>query len=104
MVIQLKIILCGIDSKYIHSNLAIRYLKANTSYPTSLMEFTIKDSVFDIVQQILNESPDMVGFSTYIWNIQMIQEITLLLKEKSEIIVLWGGPECSFDEFYFMKE
>ncbi|MBU0996612.1 MAG: B12-binding domain-containing radical SAM protein [Firmicutes bacterium] len=100
----MKIILCGIDSKYIHSNLAIRYLKANTSYPTSLMEFTIKDSVFDIVQQILNESPDMVGFSTYIWNIQMIQEITLLLKEKSEIIVLWGGPECSFDEFYFMKE
>jgi len=100
----LKTILCGIDSKYIHANLAIRYLKANTSYETTLMEYTIKDRVFDIVEEILKAEPEIIGFSTYIWNIEMVKQITINLKEKKEIIVIWGGPESSFDEVFFMKE
>ena len=44
----MKIVLVGINAKYIHPNLAIRYLKANCHFPLSLKEYTIKDQAFDI--------------------------------------------------------
>ena len=41
----MKTILVGVNSKYIHTNLAIRYLKANCDFPLDTIEFTIKDNM-----------------------------------------------------------
>ena len=38
----MKTLLLGINSKYIHPNLAIRLLKANTDYDVDIKEFNIK--------------------------------------------------------------
>ena len=38
----MKTLLLGINAKYIHPNLAIRLLKANTKYQTDIKELTIK--------------------------------------------------------------
>ena len=70
----MKTLLVGINSKYIHPNLAIRYLKANCEYPVTIKEFNIKDSIEYIYNNIIIEKPDIFGFIVYIWNVIIINE------------------------------
>ena len=54
----MKILLTAINSKFIHSNLAIRYLKSYTEdmpYEAKLREFSINDREENILRQIINE-------------------------------------------------
>ena len=92
----MKTLLIGINSKYIHPTLSIYQLAYNTTYPVTLKEFTIKDSVDKIVNYIINEKPDLVGFSVYIWNINIIKEIIKCIRD-TNIMVLLGGPEVSYN-------
>ncbi len=51
----MKALLVAINSKYIHSNLALRYLRANTedlNYECVLKEFTINDRKENILEKI----------------------------------------------------
>lgn len=94
----MNIVLLGINSKYIHTNLAIRYLKANCSLPVEIKEFTIKDSVQEMLDYILESDIQILGISVYIWNIELIRELLQSLKEnafKGHIIL--GGPEVSYE-------
>lgn len=95
-------LLIGINAKYIHPNLAIRLLKANTSYSTKIIEFNIKNTVAEIVDQLLRESVDVYAFSCYIWNINLIEEILKEIKKTGKTIVL-GGPEVSYRAAYFLE-
>lgn len=92
----MKTLLIGINSKYIHPTLSIYQLAYNTTYPVTLKEFTIKDSVTKIVSYINNENPDLVGFSVYIWNINIVKEIIKYIRETNTMILL-GGPEVSYN-------
>ena len=52
------------------------------------------------VQTILDENPDIVGFTLYATNRHPTQYITKRLKElKPDITVIWGGPECNEQGF-----
>lgn len=97
----MKVLLCGINSKYIHSNLAIRYLKAFTedmNYSCTIKEYTINHRLDNILEDIILEEPDIIAFSTYIWNIDYVEKISNLIKAVNEkIIILYGGPEVSYD-------
>ena len=92
----MKTLLIGINSKYIHPTLSIYQLAYNTTYPVTLKEFTIKDNVDKIVNYIINEKPDLVGFSVYIWNINIVKEIIKYIRETNTMILL-GGPEVSYN-------
>ena len=98
----MKSLLIGINAKYIHPNLAIRLLKKNTSYDVDIKEFTIKDSIDNIYRFIIDNKYDTVGFSCYIWNIEFIKELLILLK-KDEITVILGGPEVSYNALYYLE-
>lgn len=96
----MKTILVGINAKYIHPNLAIRYLYAYTkdSHDVDFLEFTIKESITEIINRIYELQPTLVGFSAYIWNIEIIKQVVLKLKEiDPKIMILLGGPEVSYD-------
>lgn len=93
----MKIALVSIDSKYIHTNLAVRYLQVNCDFPVEICEFTIKDPPDRILHAIRRLSPDLVGFSVYIWNVSLVKQLTQSLKALIPARVLWGGPEVSFD-------
>ncbi|MDF2801575.1 MAG: cobalamin B12-binding domain protein [Anaerocolumna sp.] len=97
----MKILLVGINAKYIHSNLAIHYLKAYAQEYASnitLKEFTINQYTEDILLKIYKEKPDFIGFSCYIWNMSMVLELSRELKKLLPGIKIWlGGPEVSFD-------
>ena len=98
----MKFLLVGINSKYIHSNPAIHYLKlyAGEEYQNTveLAEYTINHLKEQILSDIYRRRPDAVGISCYIWNFRMVQE---LLPEIHKVLPgrdIWlGGPEVSFE-------
>lgn len=96
----MNIILTTLNAKYIHTNLAIRYLKAyaKPEYNIILAEYTIKDPSFHIVSDLYQKKPDIVGFSCYIWNIEeTIRVIRMLKKVSPHTKIVLGGPEVSYD-------
>lgn len=95
----MKAVLIGINAKYIHPNLAIRLLKSNTNYDCDFIEFNIKDNYLDIYNQI--KGYDILCFSTYIWNIEIIKKILIELIPLNKTIIL-GGPEVSYNAKYYL--
>ncbi|WP_432359722.1 B12-binding domain-containing radical SAM protein [Sporosarcina sp. UB5] len=96
----MNIVLTTLNAKYIHTNLAIRYLKsyAMPEYEPILAEYTIKDPALNIVSDIYQKKPTIVGFSLYIWNIvESIKVIRILKKTNPELIIVAGGPEVTYD-------
>ena len=104
----MKILLTAINSKFIHSNLAVRYLKAFTEdmdYISKIREFSINDRDEKVLEEIIKEKPDIVAFSTYIWNIEMVKRLSNLIKiVNSDIKILYGGPEVSYDSSNILNE
>lgn len=101
----MKILLCAVNAKYIHSNLAIYSLKAYSKetakdhgWEVKLKEYTINHYAEDILTDIYLEKADVVVFSCYIWNISMIYDICEDLKQAAPQVQIWlGGPEVSYD-------
>lgn len=99
-------IVTTLNAKYIHTNLALRLLKAYSEPEQSVMikEYTIKDPDMNIVSDLYKEKPDVIGFSCYIWNIEKtLAVVSMLKKVLPETILILGGPEVSFDTDYWMK-
>ncbi|TEW55545.1 DUF4080 domain-containing protein [Psychromonas sp. RZ22] len=96
-----KIVLATLNSKYIHASLGLRYLYANLKdlQPyCEIKEFVIQTWPIDIVEQILESKPDIVGFGVYIWNIVETTNVVSLLKVIApEVKVVLGGPEVSYE-------
>ncbi|AWK52633.1 B12-binding domain-containing radical SAM protein [Clostridium beijerinckii] len=103
----MKVLITAIDSKFIHSNLAVRYLKNFTKdldYEAKIKELTINDREERILEEIIKEKPDIVAFSTYIWNVELISRVANLIKRVNpQIEILYGGPEVSFDARTFLQ-
>ncbi|TCT12164.1 radical SAM superfamily enzyme YgiQ (UPF0313 family) [Natranaerovirga pectinivora] len=97
----MKILLTSINAKFIHSNLAIHSIRAySKEYEKNIQirEFTINNSVDDILREIYKENPNVLAISTYIWNIEMVKDIIIEIKKILPNIEIWlGGPEVSFD-------
>lgn len=104
----MKVLLTAVNSKFVHSNLAVRYLKAFTEqmdYECTIREFSINDRDEKVLEEIMKEKPDIVAFSTYIWNIEMIKRLSKLIKIINEDIeILYGGPEVSYDSLNILKD
>ncbi|MGJ0702344.1 B12-binding domain-containing radical SAM protein [Clostridium perfringens] len=103
----MKILLTAINSKYIHSNLAVRYLKAFTKdldFQGDIKEFSINDRVENILEGIIEEKPDVVAFSCYIWNMEFVNRLAELIKlVDPNIEILYGGPEVSYEGKEFLE-
>lgn len=102
----MKAIVSTLNAKYIHTNLAIRYLKAyaQPEFNLEMAEYTIKDPAMNIVTDLHRRQPDVLGFSCYIWNIEeTIQVIQMLKKINPNLIIFVGGPEVSYDVKYWLE-
>ncbi|MDO6353609.1 DUF4080 domain-containing protein [Caloramator sp. CAR-1] len=95
----MKVLLIALNSKYVHSNLAIRYLRAYVNeFDVEIFEGTINENPFNLSLEIANKKPDVVAFSCYIWNIENTLKICGILKEiNKDITIILGGPEVSYD-------
>ena len=102
-----KIVLAGINSQYVHLNLAVRYLKkyveANSDLKIEIYEKNINNQVFNIIKDIYELNPDKIIFSTYIWNKEYVVEIVRELKKVlPNVEIILGGPEVSYKWEKFM--
>ena len=101
-----KVLLVAVNAKYIHSCPAIYSLRASSGHAESVQiaEFTINDRYQDILAGILAYHADIIGFSCYIWNTQivtdLIADIRALLGDK--VILYAGGPEASYGPEAFL--
>lgn len=103
----MNIICTTLNAKYIHTNLAIRYLKAYAApeYDVQLVEFTIKDPTMNIVTDLIQRKPSIIGFSCYIWNIEeTIKVVQMIKKIDSSIQIVVGGPEVTYDVHEWMEK
>lgn len=103
----MKTLLVALNSQYIHSNLAVWYLKAccgTSCGKVDVAEHTINDTPDSVLTSIYRHGADVVAFSCYIWNIEFILKIACDLKKvKPEIIIVLGGPEVSYTPQEIMK-
>lgn len=103
----MQIVLTTLNAKYIHTNLALRYLKASArpEFDPQIVEYTIKDPAFNIVSDIFQKKPDVVGFSCYIWNIEeSIKVIQMLKTVLPNVKIVLGGPEVSYDVHHWLRK
>lgn len=111
----MRIVFTAVNASYIHSNLAVRQLAA-VAYQTIereiagknpeiaadidiiIREYTINERNDEIVRDLFSLQADIYLFSTYIWNIRDIRELTQVLgKALPSALIGMGGPEISFD-------
>ncbi len=90
-------LLVGINAKYIHSNLAIRYL-AKVEPRFGFCEYSIADRPETIAASLFETGAKTFLFSCYIWNISWVEKICEILKKADRTLkIAIGGPEVSFD-------
>lgn len=111
----MNVLLAAINAKYIHSNLAVYSLKAyaekkwnekaeqeniaeETKPSVSIAEYTINQTVDQILMDLYRRKPDILCFSCYLWNIEYVE---YLLRELPKVLPhtkIWlGGPEVSWN-------
>ena len=94
-------ILTAINSKYIHSNLAVYCLRAYAKPyidEVEIAEYTINQQVDDILMSLYQKHPDILCFSCYIWNIEYIERVIREIHKLLSDVPIWlGGPEVSYD-------
>ncbi|WP_406677549.1 B12-binding domain-containing radical SAM protein [Moorella sp. ACPs] len=104
----MRVLLTTLNAKYIHVNLALRYLRAccrDLPHTFILDEFTINDHPEHIAAAIYRYRPDLVAFSCYIWNIDPTLAVIQILKTvRPDLPILCGGPEVSFDTAVFLAQ
>lgn len=105
---EMRVLLTTLNSKYVHSNLALKYLYTVTADEYSdldVREFTINNDPNYIYTELVRANYDMVCFSCYIWNIEQIKVLAADLKKAvPDIKIVLGGPEVSFGGATFMQE
>ena len=104
-----KVILAALNAKYIHSNLALRYLSRfqnnNQKHHVETIEFTINQRLDFIAEELFRKQPDVVLFSCYIWNVEMLRQLCPILKKiMPDCVIGFGGPEVSYESETFLRE
>ena len=77
----MKAAVCCLNSKYIHSSTAPWCLFAGVrAYCTGditaeVIEGTVNEPADGVFARIVKSEPDVVGFCTYIWNVERVLEL-----------------------------
>lgn len=116
----MKFLLAAVNAKYIHSNLGIYSLnkyaqekletrraqgEAFPGIQIEMGEYTINQQMDLVLQDIYRRSPDVAGFSCYIWNILYVKELVRDLKKVMPQLTIWlGGPEVSYNGEEMLRE
>ncbi len=96
-----KTMMVAINAKYVHTNIAVRYISRfcqSKGFDCDFCEFTINEPQGSILVKLYEMDCCTYGFSCYIWNIDYVLRICQSLKKlKPDCKIVLGGPEVSFD-------
>ena len=105
----MKIVLCTLNSKYIHSNLSLWCLKAGVDafcsekHDITVIESTINSVCDGLIERIAEIQPEIVAFSCYIWNKDKILELGERVKNATNSAIIFGGPEVEYCSSEILK-
>jgi len=69
-----------------------------------IKQFYNNEDPVEMSKKILSDSPDIIGFSSYIWNLDVILKLSKLIKSvNQDIQILIGGPHASQDPSIIFK-
>lgn len=95
-----NILLVGLNARYTHTALGIYSIKAylkSKNIDVCAVEYTINDNYEHTFYDIVQRKPDIIGFSTYIWNIELVKRLSADLKTAlPNIKIVYGGPEAGY--------
>ena len=104
----MKVLLTALNSKYIHTNLAVRSLQqfaAQRGYRSEIAEYTINQHLPDLIDALYRQRPDVLLLSCYIWNIGMMMELAEEYRQVCpEVTILAGGPEVGFHSEELLRQ
>lgn len=112
----MKVLLVSVNASYMHTNLAVRclkyyaqkYFEKNLEFSApeiSILEFTINQPAGEILRGIGFTGADLVLFSTYIWNAQIVSQIIPDVKKVLPDCILGaGGPEFGYAASTYLKK
>lgn len=97
----MKTLLVAINAKYEHEGLAVWYLNAackHNGISAKVLQYSKNDSAQKIWASLMEQQPDVIAFSCYIWNReQVLNLISDIKKAMPQMIVIVGGPEVSYE-------
>ena len=106
---KIKVLLCALNSQYVHTNTAVRYIKAyaDSHCQNALCEIyenNVNSKPETLFHEITEKTPDVYAFSCYIWNIQTVVPLCEHIKNNNpQAVIILGGPEVSFNPAYYLK-
>lgn len=106
----MNILLVAMNAKFIHSSLSVRSIAAfgnqqKSPCVFSVREHTINENIREVFRDLYEKKADVYGFSCYIWNIEVIKELAMLLKKaRPSVPIVLGGPEAFGNGQSLMKE
>ena len=70
-----------------------------------ILEYENCADISRIFFDIIAHEPDIVTFSTYLWNFKVAQQLSRSLKDLygDKCWIVWGGPHISEDPLFFVK-
>ncbi len=74
----MKVLLTAVNAKYIHSNLAVYDLRAYAAEyrdEIEIAEYTINQTIDDILADLYMKKPDVLCFSCYLWNYLYVKQL-----------------------------
>lgn len=105
----MKLVLAAMNAKYIHTNLAVRYLdqmaKNHSIDGVSFVEYTINQHLPQLLRELFLLKADYLIFSCYLWNISQVLELCQDLKKIApKTCLILAGPEVSYHGTDLLKE
>ncbi len=99
----MDILLVSCNAKYIHMAPAIYAIASGIEtyarhiHKTTLIDTTIHKDKDLLLEEIAKTNPQIIGFSTYIWNVEFILSLLPPLKKMvPKVQIFLGGPEVAF--------
>ena len=97
----MKTVLLALNASFSHTSLSGRYLRATckqAGVEIDLLEMTINERAEQIAAAVFAKEPTVLACSVYIWNVRLMQDVCTRIKLMNPgIVIVWGGPEVSFD-------
>ncbi len=107
----MKICICSINSQYIHSSLAPWCLLAgleaygHETFLATVVEGTVNEPANRVLERVVAQAPQVVGFCCYIWNIERVKELIPAVKAAlPKAVIVLGGPEVGYCARQIMEE
>ncbi len=102
----MKTLLATLNAKYIHTSLALRwlYVANKDTFDIHFREYTIKEDIETIADDLLSTGCHCIGLGVYIWNVEKTKDLIRLLRQKNpSVILILGGPEVSYEPAHFLQ-